>query len=368
MNHSLKYMDIVEWAKEQIAAGTFQPKKKFFSETKLGEVFGFSRQTVRRALEELEQMGYITRIKGSGTFITDHLSAQTFKPVAKEAASRVIGIISTHLDAYIFPSTIQGMEEVFSASGYTTLMTSTKNQLDGEHRALQIMLERSLDGLIVEPTRSGLPNINLELYRTISLRGIPIVFIDSCYPELSVPYVALDDEATGYIATKHLISLGHKDITGIFTLSDRQGHLRYKGYIKALIEQGLPIREEHIHWYTKETMLRILNSDELWEDLSACSAALCYNDSLALLLMDLLRQKGKRVPEDFSVIGIDNSEVAKTNSITSVAHPKKALGETAAKLLLSMIKGEEGTSVLFPPSLIIRGSAKNKEIMDEITQ
>lgn len=368
MNHSLKYMDIVEWAKEQIATGTFQPKKKFFSETKLGEVFGFSRQTVRRALEELEQMGYITRVKGSGTFIADHPSAQAFRPVAKESVSKVIGIISTHLDAYIFPSIIQGIEEILNASGYTTLLTSTKNQLDGELRALQIMLERPLDGLIVEPTRSGLPNINLELYHTIALRGIPIVFIDSCYPELSAPYVALDDEAAGYTVTRHLINMGHRDIAGIFTLSDRQGHLRYKGYIKALVEKGLPIREEHVHWYTKETMLRVLNSNELWEDLSACSAAVCYNDSLALQLMDLIRQKGKRVPEDYSVIGIDNSELAQTHSITSVAHPGKELGEAAAKLLLSMIEGDEGRSVLFPPSLVIRDSVMNKENIDDIAQ
>ncbi len=368
MRDSLKYMDIVDWTKEQITIGTFQPKKKFFSESKLGEIFGFSRQTVRRALEELEQMGYITRVRGSGTYITGKQPDADMNPAANEPKSRIIGVVSTHLDAYIFPSIIQGIEGVLNAGGYTMLLTSTKNQIEGEIRALKIMSERHLDGLIVEPTKSGLPCINLDLYHAISRKGIPIVFIDSCYPELPVPYVSLDDEEAGYIAAKHLFDLGHRDIAGVFTFSDRQGHLRYKGYMRALYENGLPLREDRVFWYSKENMLQILYSDEFYEGLSACTAAVCYNDSLALMLTGLIRKKGRKVPEDFSVIGIDNSEMAQANSLTSVIHPGEQLGEAAARLLLSMINHEEGTSILFPPKLVIRDSVRHKEKNDEINE
>lgn len=368
MYNTLKYMDIVDWTKEQIAVGAFQPRKKFFSENKLGEIFGYSRQTVRRALEELEQMGYITRIKGSGTYISESLPTSGNQPFVHETASKVIGVISTHLDAYIFPTIIQGIENVLNTDGYTTLLTSTKNLVEGEIRALQIMQERPLDGLIVEPTKSGLPCINLDFYQRIAERGIPIVFIDSFYPELSAPYVSLDDEEAGYAAVKHLLSMGHRDIAGIFTHSDRQGHLRYKGYVRALTEQGMPIRDDHIFWYSKENMLQILYSTELWDGLTDCTAALCYNDSLAIMLINLIRQKGKRVPEDFSVVGIDNSELAETNSLTSIIHPAKELGEAAANLLLSMIKGAEGKNILFPPQLVTRGTVKKMEIKNGTDQ
>lgn len=358
MKNSTKYMDIVDWTIEQITTGAVRPGDRFLSECDLSEQFGFSRQTVRRALEVLEQQNYITRIQGSGTYITKKQVDNGNLLYTNRTLTKVIGVISTHLDTYIFPSIIQGIENVITENGYAVQLASTKNLVEGEIRALQIMLENRLDGLIVEPTKSGLPCINLNLYQSIIQRGIPLVFLDTTYPELSVPYVALDDVMAGYVAVQHLLRMGHRDIAGIFTHSDRQGHLRYKGYVKALIEQGLPIRDDKVFWYSKENMQQILNSPQLLEGLKSCTAALCYNDSLALMLINLLQQNGRQVPDDFSVVGIDNSEMASISSLTSIIHPAEQLGVAAAKLLLSMINGEEGESILFTPQLVPRNSVQ----------
>jgi GntR family transcriptional regulator of arabinose operon len=75
-------------------------------------------------------------------------------------------------------------------------------------------------------------------------------------------------------------------------------------------------------------------------------------------MIDFLRQKGKSVPQDLSVVGIDDSELAKFNSLTSIAHPGAQLGIAAANLLLSMISGLEGKNILFPPQLVIRSSTR----------
>ena len=272
-----------------------------------------------------------------------------------------VGLISNYMDNYIFPSIIRGIEGVLSASGFALQMVSTNNQVAGETRALQFMMERRLDGLIVEPTRSALPCVNLDLYHTLTQRGMPLVFIDSFYPDLSIPYVALDDEKAGYVATQYLLSMGHRKISGVFPHSHRQGHLRYLGYVKAHAEYGIPIQEDLVCWHSKENMLQILHSNQFLEQLSRSTAALCYNDSTALLIIDLLRQNGKSVPEDLSVVGIDNSELAKVSMLTSVAHPAGHLGEAAAKLLLSMINGSEGRSILFPPQLVVRSSVRQCE-------
>jgi GntR family transcriptional regulator of arabinose operon len=240
-------------------------------------------------------------------------------------------------------------------------MAFTDNLVAGETRALQLMLERRLDGLIVEPTRSALPCVNLDLYHTIISRGIPLVFIDSFYPELSIPYVALDDVNAGYIATQHLLDMGHKNILGIFPHNNRQGVLRSLGYVNALTEHGITVQDDRICWYSRESMLQILHSSQFLEHLSTSTAALCYNDSVALMIIDILRQNGKNVPEDLSVVGIDNSEMAKFTSLTSVVHPAEHLGEAAAKLLLSMINGSEGKNILFQPQLVVRGSVRQLE-------
>lgn len=361
MANAPKYMDIVNWTREQISKGTFEPNDKFLSEAELGKRFECSRQTVRRALEMLDQSNHITRIQGSGTYISSGNFNKKFQLNEGNKSSLTIGLISTFMDNYIFPSIIRGIEGVSSSGGFGLQMVSTSNLVAGEAKALQHMLGRSLDGLIVEPTRSALPCVNLDLYHTIIKRHIPIVFIDSFYPELSIPYVALDDVKAGYEATQHLLSMGHKNIMGIFPHNNRQGHLRYLGYVKALSDNGIPIKEDHICWYSVQSMLQTLLSDQFSECLTTCTASLCYNDSVALMLIDLMRQNGRRVPDDFSVIGIDNSELAKFSSLTSVAHPAEKLGETAANLLLSMINGSVGENILFQPRLIIRDSVRQVE-------
>jgi GntR family transcriptional regulator of arabinose operon len=197
------------------------------------------------------------------------------------------------------------------------------------------------------------------LYHTITQRGIPLLFIDSFYPELSIPYVTLDDVKAGYTATRHLINRGHRDIAGIFPHSNRQGHLRYLGYVKALAEQGIAIQDHCVFWHSKENMHQILHSEQLLECLSSCTAVLCYNDLTALTLIDFLRQNGRYVPDDISVVGIDNSELAKISSLTSVVHPAEQLGEAAANLLLAMINGSDGKNILFPPELVMRASVRD---------
>lgn len=355
---NLKYMDIVEWATEQISSGTYKANDKFFSEAELGKKFNCSRQTVRRALEVLEQNGLITRSQGSGTFISPNGAYLPRQPLIGRDRSKTIGFINTYMDNCIFPGIIRGIEHVLSAEGYAMELISTENMIAGETRSLEFMLNRDLDGIIVEPTRSALPCVNLSLYNKINQIGLPMVFIDTFYPELSNPYVALDDEKAGYEATMHLLSMGHRKISAIFPHSHRQGHLRYLGYVKAHTEYGIPVNDEFVCWHSKENMNEILNSKKYLEQLLRSTAVLCYNDTTAVGIVDLLHQYGKSIPEDLSVVGIDNSELARICSLTSIDRPTEELGAAAANLLISMINGSDGHNILFPPKLVKRSSVR----------
>ncbi len=355
MINTPKYTDIVEWTISQISSKAFKPNDRFLSETELGEKFGFSRQTVRRALEVLEQQGHITRIQGRGTYIAD---ARLRKASIHGGRSRTVGVISTYLDNYIFPSIVRSIEGVLSEAGFAVQLASTNNSVQIEARALELMLDRQVDGLIIVPTRSALPCLNLDLYNELIRHGIPMVFIDSYYSELSVPYVALDDVQSGYMAAQHLLEMGHRDVLGIFSHINRQGPLRYSGYARALAENGIPLREELVFWYSKESLQQQLMGGQLSQCLSRSTGALCFNDHMALLLMDHLRKSGKSVPGDYSVVGIDNSEPANISSLTSIVHPSREVGEAAARQLLSIIKGAAGENILFPPQLKIRSSVR----------
>ena len=93
----------------------------------------------------------------------------------------------------------------------------TNNSVDKERFILKSILDKKrVDGIIAEPTKSGLPNPNLDLYRQIMEQGIPVIFINSYYPELKAPHVSLDDKIAGKMATKYLIQCGHREIAAIF--------------------------------------------------------------------------------------------------------------------------------------------------------
>ena len=231
---------------------------------------------------------------------------------------------------------------------------------ENERRALRSMLDSDVDGVIVEPTKSGLPNPNLDFYTEFRKRGIPVLFFNAKYPELDFPVVSLDDAAAGEIAASFLIGNGHRDIAGIFQCDDIQGKLRYKGYMKALSENGIAINSRRILWYATEDISELTRyPDRILRRLEGCSAVCCYNDRIAVSVIDVLKQNGRSVPGDMSVVGIDNSSLADLCSppLTSVYNPAALLGETAAKNLLAMIENPDfDAQVLFRPVMVERAS------------
>lgn len=121
----------------------------------------------------------------------------------------------------------------------------------------------NVDGIIMEPTKSGLPNPNIKLYEELQNRGIPTLFINSYYPDLALPHVAMDDRKAGLLAVNHLIEAGHTKIAGIFKADDRQGHFQYSGYINGLLSAGLLIHDDNIVWIDTENtnQWRIMRSE-----------------------------------------------------------------------------------------------------------
>lgn len=351
-----KYMALYEWIKERIEDQTFQNGDKLISENTLCEKFEISRQTVRHAIGRLEQEGLVERRRGSGTYIrTDRLEIKD--------PTMTIGIISTYLDDYIFPSIINGIESVLTKNDYSISLGLTRDKVENERNLLNSLLQKGIDGLIVEGTKSALPNPNIEIYKEFYKKGIPVIFINGYYAELHPNYVVVDDVFGGRMATDYLISCGHKTITGIFKYDDMQGHRRYRGFQDSMYNAGKIICEEKLMWFATDDS-KIF--DEAYEaetlkKLEGVTAVVCYNDEIAVKLIKLLESHFISVPEDISVISFENSNLATMShmGITTVAHPGKVLGEMAAQELLKTIKKEKNKSEQrMKPQLIVRESVK----------
>lgn len=350
-----KYLVLLEWIKERIHAGELVPGDKMYSENELCSMFDFSRQTVRHAMAILEQEGLVERRRGSGTYISA-------SPTAAVLASRNIGVVTTYLDSYIFPSIIKGIEGVLAKEGYSVQLSLTRNRVESEERALRSMIDGNVSGIIAEPTKSGLPNPNGELYAELARKNIPVLFINAYYPDYPFPHVCLDDYLAGKMATEYLIKKGHRRIAAMFQSDDRQGHLRYKGHIDALKAAGLSVRAENILWFSTEDIPYFTNDFQRIErTIEDCTGLLCYNDRVAFTVITEGIKRGLKIPDELSVVGIDDADVAAICEvpITTFANPVEQLGKTAARNMLALIRNPEfdGTKE-FAPQLVERASVR----------
>ena len=351
-----KYMELVEWIQEQIFSKNLLPNQKLYSENELKEMFGFSRQTVRHAIGVLEQEGIVRRVKGSGTYIND------IRLLNLERRSKIM-VVTTYVDSYIFPRTIQGIENVLTEQGYSIQIAFTNNQNSKEKIILEDIISRDeVAGIIMETTKSGIPNPNLYLYKEIRKRRIPILFINSFYSSLKIPHISLNDRIAGKNATKHLIEMGHKRIGGIFKLDDGQGHQRYTGYLEAMNEAKLEIDDSRILWIDTEDIRDLSRCIERIQDrMESCTGLFCYNDQVACDLIELLKKQGILIPEDISIVSVDDSDLAVRGEVklSTIPHPMEKLGEKAAENLIMMIKNPafDGTYE-FENEIIIRDSVK----------
>lgn len=351
-----KYSQLADWIREKIYSMEFKQGEKLYSENELCSMFGVSRQTVRHAIASLEEEGLLRSVRGSGTFIGNYQKDTRPK-------TRNVAIITTYMDSYIFPNTLQGTIQTLSEAGYKTQIEFTNNSIEKERRILeQILQEDIVDGVIVEAAKSALPNPNLPYYQELLRRQIKLLFFNCKYAGLDVPMVALDDRKAASEAVNYLIEKGHQQIAGIFKMDDGQGMLRYAGYMDALMGAGIRMDDKKVLWIDTQDQRNLKSiKGSILRRLAGCTAVLCYNDEVAYELLKILKQEDIRVPEQFSVVSIDASKLSTLSEpqITSVLHPSHRLGEKVAENMLGLIRiPDYDANYLVRPELIIRESVK----------
>jgi len=358
----LKYSKLVEDLKNKIFSGELKAKDRLPSENELSAAYEVSRQTVRKALSVLGQEGYIYAEHGRGTFCSER--------VRHTKKSGNIAVVTTYLSDYIFPRVIQGIDQVMTNAGYSILLKNTRNSRKMEARCLEELLQKDIDGLIIEPSKSQIFCAHMHLYEKLDEFEIPYVFIQGSFKQMGdKPQILMDDYAGGYQITEYLTSLGHKKIAGVFKADDMQGLNRHNGYAAALQKSGLTYDPSLVVWfYTEDRTIHPYESIlQMVSEMSDIDAVVCYNDQIALEVIRALSHIGKKVPKDISVTGYDNSVIAQAEgvSLTTIAHPQEKLGEMAAQMLLSLMKNKEKQDleekIVIPPELIIRNSCKKRD-------
>lgn len=273
---------------------------------------------------------------------------------------------------------LRGVEASCRSKGFDLLLVNMTGNTAPE-ACVRTLAESRIDGLLLMHMLSG------ERWLRDLLEVSPnVVGVDYTRPEPFIDAVTFDNVEVGRIALRHLIELGHRKLgfVGSFTNpASLDGSLRLQGFMDAAREAGIAINPRWILDYRTmpeaikendpvcqmEGVLSAQYIHSLPQD-QRPTALVCHTDLTALYLLQGLAKRGIRVPQDLSVIGVDNSEWAKACDpmLTTISHPLEEMGKRAADMLIA--KSEEGSEpsvpldkrigihVVFPPKMVVRQS------------
>ncbi|PRX16185.1 GntR family transcriptional regulator [Orenia metallireducens] len=358
-NRLPKYIQVKNNIEKIINSGQLKPRDKLPTESELCEIYGVSRHTIRKALNILEQDGLVYKKQGLGTFCSDNQKKKTYN----------IGFISISLHDYIFSDILAGIDSVLHKNGYQIILGNSKDDHYREKEILNEFLKKDVDGLIIEPAKSGYAYPNINLLERFVDNNIPVVILDSDFDNNKFNYVTVNDQQGGYLATNHFIEEGHENIAVIYKGLHKPSINRFKGYEQALKENNIPVYNDYIKKYYISEFENLQNFEqeikslviELLEVDKSPTAIFCFNDQVAILVKEILDDLNYQIPEDISIIGFDDSKLVRLRhiSITSVTHPKMIAGERAANIILENIDSgviDSNKKITFAPKLIERDS------------
>lgn len=339
------YQKIKNDLKAQILIGKLPSGNKLPTEKELSDIYHVSRITAKRALTDLEQEGLIKRIQGSGSFVKE-------LPEKRTQPRRILLILpleeSTELS--IAPLS-EGVMNVLQAKKIDVLLTN----FDFLTHRTATDITTEFDGLIYYARNH---EAHLDLLISLALQSFPTIILDKKIPDLPFAAVTADNEVGGYLATKHLLQLGHQKIAYYFgdknhPQSTRQ---RYFGYLRALTEEKVIF-----HTHLEDTYLTGAGLNHYLRE-NKITALVCENDLFALRAIQQLRQQNWHIPAELSVSGFDDTQAARffDPALTTVFQDFSRIGQNAAKLLLAWLQEEKiPGDTKIPVKLIPRDSTRS---------
>jgi LacI family transcriptional regulator len=337
---------------------------------------GVSEETRRRVLAAAAKMGYVRRAERK-----------------RQQARGFIGFVIEELPFPVFADifygeVVHGIDQAAHELGFSTGFTVVEGNRPAEARAKvwQMLRGNRVRGLIV----IGGSNLIDELVRELARQPVPLVLLDNYLYDVPLDGIEMDHAIGGYLATRHLIEIGHREIGFVAgpakyrTLSDRAD-----GYRRALLEAGLAVDPDLIA-YPPGIHGSKKGYHEM-RDLLARSrrptAVFAVSDKAAFGAIDAIREHGLRVPEDISLVGFDDVHEASLLDppLTTIAVPKRLMGRLAVRLVADRL-GLTGegvvtiagpTKLVVPVSLVVRGStapprdaarhAREERVLESVT-
>ena len=275
----------------------------------------------------------------------------------KSNTTKTIGMLIPNCSNPYFAEIVRSVEDHCFGAGYTLILCNTDDDPHRQGAYLQVLSEKRIDGMIIISTGE-----DKDLLRLLQGLPIPTVLLDREIEEVNCDLVETAHMQGGVMATEHLLGLGHRRIACLAGPADLNSSAqRIEGWRRALTDAGLGAELGDLLWHSDfssqggfTTMQSILALRP------APSAVFVCNDLMCIGALSAAHQAGVRVPQDLSLIGFDDIELAKFTSptLTTIAQPKHRIGVAAVDMVLERIQDGrvQARQVILQPELIVRNS------------
>ncbi len=320
---------------------------------------GVSTATVSRCLNSPDRVVAATRQKVQDA-VHELGYAPNFNARALAAKrTNTIGAIIPTMENAIFARGLQAFQEELGRSGITLLVASSSYRADLEEEQIRTLVSRGADGILLIGFHR-----DPKVYEFLKRQSVPFVVAWVFDPNAKVPTVGFDNFSAMKAMADKVISMGHRRLSTITAspLGNDRASERLRGIYASMEEAGIP-----------ETELSIAESEYGIDEGGAAlqqllsqpvrpSVVMCGNDVLAVGAIAKAKELGLCVPDDISVTGFDDIEIAKISSpaLTTVHVPHRRMGTEAAKMLINLVSATKNqNSILIETSLVVRGSLAN---------
>jgi len=272
----------------------------------------------------------------------------------------LVGLVVPSLLHPFFAEIAKSLSDVLTKNSYYLVLSSSDEDPELEEREINQLLARRLDILIIASCRSS-----VELFFRIERLKTPYILIDRSLPGLSANFVGVDDEAVGMLATRHLVDIGCQKIAHIRGPETSPGRGRLEGYKRALSQRGMKIDERYIIPELKGDIDAAQRGAKAMEQLLRLTpkpdGIFCFNDPLAIGVMDCALDHGLRIPEDLAIIGSGNLyyDASLRVPLSSVDQRSWQIGEEAGRITLRILNSKvspKPETVVLKPELVVRAS------------
>jgi len=317
---------------------------------------GISYTTVSHVLNRTRPVSEAVRAKVEAAISElDYVPSAVARSLKAKATSTIGLLIPNGINPY-FAELARGIEDYCERNGFCVILCNSDDDPAKQRSYLRVLLEKRVDGLIVSSVGG-----DDSLGPVLATVGTPMVIVDRELEGLDADVVRIDHESGGFLATSHLLELGHRHIACICgPLATSVARMRLAGYRRAMAAAGVEVAPA---WVVESDFSSPSGYHAAVGLLDGArpTAIFAANDMVGFGVLRAAAERGVRVPEALSVIGFDDIEMSRYvyPALTTVGQSILQLGERAAQVLLRRIAQPEAAGIeqaIVAPSIVVRES------------